>query len=162
MVSCNIIIGSSNISLNTSSNINSVSCIVYQFISINISCIVSSNISCNISSNIITPNGGDKLGAQVYFWSQETGFLHPADIFCYAGTVFLDIAHLVHHFRQVRVVRIGTVFFHQVSFGEFNWQCARIAHHDTVAEDRNLNTPSAVVVAMGYSVHNGFKDDGAR
>ena len=88
--------------------------------------------------------------------------LHTADILCDASAVFLDIAHLVHHFRQVGIMRIRAVLFHQVSFGKFYRQRSRIAHHNTVAEDRNLHTPRAVIVAMGHSVYNGLEDDGAR
>ena len=88
--------------------------------------------------------------------------LHPADIFCDTRTVFLNIAHLVHHLRQVRVVRIRAVFFHQVGFGEFDRQSARIAHHDTIAENRHLHATSAIVVAVDDSIHDGLEDNRAR
>ena len=135
MVGCSIVIGSSNIVAGSSNIVAGSSNIVAG--------------SCNISCIIITPNGGDKLGTQVYLRSKEMGLLHPADIFCDTRTVFLNIAHLVHHLRQVWVVWIRAVFFHQVGFGEFNRQSSWIVYHDMVAEDRNLHTPRAIVKMIG-------------
>ena len=89
-------------------------------------------------------------------------FLHLANILGDTCSVFLNIAHLVHHFCQIGVVRIRAMFSHQVGFSQLDRQRSRIAHHNTVTEDGDLHTSFAVVVAMGHSIHDGLEDNRAR